>query len=484
MPTLVANENRPDYKHPDYQKLESRLKVMQDVFNGLEGVKKEYLPKGEKEHDKVYSQRVDRSVFNNKLRSTVESNAGLLTAFEVSGEPPSLKDAEKNVDLRGSDLKAFFQEADTKALTDGVCYVYVDYPPVQFGETAADQRGRRPHLTLIDRRNVLNWRTAIVDGKPTVTQVVFVMVSEREEGLFGCKRVPQYHQLWRSPEGVRHQIWEITEKNEATKIGEERVVQGLQEIPLVPYPFVSDPFPTDNPPLLKMARLNVELFQLDSLRKEIAYRLCPTLIRKHPGPVPDQSELPPVILGASYLLEAPGGGDVTVLSIPPDLIAPINELMAELLMAIEGESLAFLAGSTVQRTATESFLSSAQIQASLNGYARAKSGAIARCVQFWVMYTGESADKFEVSMDQSVLEQPLDAGETSTIKDLWKELMIDRRTALELLKMGRQLPPNADIDEIMKRVDEERAKESEAQALADPFGLGDNGGMMQPMEAA
>ena len=125
----------------------------------------------------------------------------------------------------------------------------------------------------------------------------------------------------------------------------------------------------------------------------------------------------------------------------------------------------------MQRTATESFLSSAQVQSSMNGFARAKSGAIARCVEFWVMYTGESADKFTVEMDQSILEQPLDAGEVGAILNLWKDLLIDRETALTLLRMGRQLPPGIDVSQIMEKVDAERARESEAQALADPFGL-------------
>jgi hypothetical protein len=59
-------------------------------------------------------------------------------------------------------------------------------------------------------------------------------------------------------------------------------------------------------------------------------------------------------------------------------------------------------------------------------------------------------------MDQSVLEMPLDAQEMGALLGLWQAGAIDHQTLLELLRMGRQLPPGVDIEEIMERVAVER----------------------------
>jgi hypothetical protein len=44
-----------------------------------------------------------------------------------------------------------------------------------------------------------------------------------------------------------------------------------------------------------------------------------------------------------------------------------------------------------------------------------------------------------------------------SLLNLWSQGAIDHRTLLELLKMGKQLPPNTDVEEIMERVQAEKA---------------------------
>ena len=80
----------PNYEHPTFREVEPWLEFMEDVYDGLEGCKDKYLTRGEKEVESVYKQRVGRAVFHNRLRPTVQSNAGLLTAFEASSLPPSV----------------------------------------------------------------------------------------------------------------------------------------------------------------------------------------------------------------------------------------------------------------------------------------------------------------------------------------------------------------------------------------------------------
>ena len=113
----------PSYEQETLAYLKPALTLLLDCYEGLYQRKEEYLPKTQMEPAKAYEARLGRSVFNNKLRPIIDSNAGLLTAFDVSGLPASLKAAEDNVDNQGSSLKSFVYAANILGLRDDVGYV-------------------------------------------------------------------------------------------------------------------------------------------------------------------------------------------------------------------------------------------------------------------------------------------------------------------------------------------------------------------------
>lgn len=472
-------QNLPNYKHPSYIAIAPNLKLLWDVWNDLEGVKATYLHKAQKEPDAAYNNRVAQAVFNNRLRPTIESNVGLLTAFELTNLPATIEAAKENLDNQGTDYKAFFQEADTLALRDRHCYIMVDYPETQSeGLTLADQLQSRqsPYLKLIDRRCLLNWRSHSEAGRTIIDQVVIEMVSEVATGVFGTTNKTQYHQLKRGEDSrVEHVIWEIRiDKNQEVAVEVGRSLTSLTEIPIVCYPFTGKPFNTDIPPFLRLATLNLKLFRKESNLDEIEYRVnCPTVFRKHPT-IEIPANLPPVTFGSSWVLEIPNGGDVGVLEIAGSGIAALQASIASLKLDIEAEGSGFLSGARVQRTATEAYLDSAQIQASLSGLARNKASAIQRVFDFWCSYTNEE-NTVQVEMDQNLLEPPLDASELGALLNMWQGGAIDHQTYLDLLKMGHQLPSTINVQEILERVKAETEQQTQAQipdlatlAIADP----------------
>lgn len=466
-------QDLPNFKHPNYSAIAPTLQTLWDVWNDLDGVKNRYLTKAQKEPDAAYQQRTKQAVFNNRLRPTIESNVGLLTAFELGSLPATIEAAKDNLDNQGSDFKTFFQEADTLALRDRHCYILVDYPSMQTESvTLADQLqgGRNPYLKLIDRRCLLNWRSHSEDGKTIIDQVVIEMVSESPEGEFGVKATTQYHQLKRSVDNglpqVEHIVWEIRQdKGKESAVQVERSLTSLSEIPIVCYPFTGKPFNNDVPPFLRLATLNLKLFRKESNLDEIEYRVnCPTVFRKHPT-VDVPKSLPPVVFGSSWVLEIPHGGDVGVLEIAGSGIAALQNSINALKLDIEAEGSGFLSGARVQRTATEAYLDSAQIQASLSGMARNKASAIQRIFDYWCGYTNET-NTVTVSMDQSLLEPPLDASEMGVLMNMWKGGAIDHETYLDLLKMGHQLPSTIKTQDILDRLKAEFAAQAQPQPSA------------------
>lgn len=468
----------PNYRHPDYSTTVEQLTVLQDVYNGLEKKKALYLPQEEKEPKRAYDNRVMRSTFNNRLRPTIDSNAGLLTNFELTDLPPTVEDSLTNIDGVGSNYKAFFYDADIASLRDGIVYILVDKPasatPIL---TEADRLTNTtlPYLKLIDRRNVINWRTHWEAGKLIVDMVVITMVETVADGAFGSKNVTVYHQMERKQTRdengtpmarVQHTIWEIDDAAIAAGIKQDpklrsRTMLAIDEIPIVAYPNTSKPFNVDVPPFLKMARMNVKLFQKESALDEIERRVnCPTVFRKHPNQeIPQQ--LPPITFGASWVIEIPQGGEVGVLEIQGQGIAALQASINKLKEDIDSESMAFLSGSTVERTATEAYLNSSQIQSTLQGMAREKSSAIERIFDMWCKYTGEE-NGTQITMDANLLNPPMDAQTIATMLQLWQANVLDKETLLELLKSGKALPPNLDVQQILQRSEQERERQMQA----------------------
>lgn len=478
----------PNYQHPDYEAMVEPLRVLRDVYGDLEGCKERYLLQKHKEPDRAYQQRVAAATFNNKLRPVVESNAGLLSAFELANTPPSVAAAIGNLDLQGSDYKAFFQEADTLSLRDGHCFVWVDYPKMDetiVTEADRQQAKRRPYLKLIERANLLNWSTHHEHGQVVIDHVTIAMSAKSREGRYGVKMVTRYHLLERVvkrfEDGTARSLLQHTELELQDVNGSQQAVvidSGLIDTPAIPivcYPTSYKPFNCDNPPFLKLAKLCVKLFRKESNLDETEERVnAPTVYREWPTEVPD---LPPQItFGPTWIIEIPQGGKVGILEMTGTGMDRLAGSIEQLKADIDAEGLAFLAGSRVQRTATEAFLDSAQIKASLSGYARDKASAIVRCFDFWCGYTGEK-NTIEVQMDESLLEQPLDAGEVSALMGLWQGAAIDLQTLLELLKMGKQLPPGADIQVIIDRVAAERQQQMAAQVMP-----ADDSGAVTPLD--
>lgn len=455
----------PNYKHPELVRLEECLQLLHDTYNGLPN-KSAYLPKAEREPNTAYKRRLERSFFNNKIRPIIDSNAGLLTAFDVSGLPASLELAEGNVDGKGTGLKAWVAAANVAGLRDDAVYVLTQLDPSDTPRTLADdlERPRLPRWALIDRRNILNWRLSYDDGATTLEQVTILTHADVKDGLYGVKSELRYNVLRRVPGGVENAVYSLGEKNELFLVQEPQVLP-ISRIPLRPWPNNPDFFPKGKPPFAKAAELNIKLFLQESSLENIQYRVnAPTFWRRSSL---EFNQRPPFIVGENYVIElmagdaGVGADDVGVLEIDGAGIAALAAAIEQTKQDIQAEATGFVSGTPVSRTATEAYLSSAQMAATLNGWARRMSAALQGCIDDWCMFTKEDASTFELQIDHSILEQPLDAQEMQSLLGLWQAAAIDHRTLLELLRMGRQLPPSADIDEILERVAQEFSRDTQ-----------------------
>jgi len=102
------------------------------------------------------------------------------------------------VDLNSNSMNSFLGQQVLQELAGmGKVGLYVDMPPL-FGETAADQRGKRPYSYLYQAEDILNWEFT-ADGKPSQLQMVLLrdhFFTKHESLGLPQEEQTRYRMLW------------------------------------------------------------------------------------------------------------------------------------------------------------------------------------------------------------------------------------------------------------------------------------------------
>ncbi|WP_414755568.1 DUF4055 domain-containing protein [Anabaena sp. CCY 9910] len=426
------------------------LQLLLDCWNSLKDREKAYLPKESKEPPQAWSDRVKRTTFDNRFEPAIKDYAGLLSVFSLNDDvAQSIAENEDNIDQEGNDIWTFFHEVDQYALRDGWCGVLIEYPPLDPNiNSQADLLAapdRRPYLVLIDRRDILNWRTVKINGKSILVQVTIQEIRTEPDGEYGEKLV-KYYRVLRPGEYFVFQ--EIESQGETQVLLVEQGVTSLDVIPLVYYSVTESQLFAGKAPFLNLAKLNIEHYQKRSQLNEVL-RKCnlPVPVRKGLiRTVDDLKKVPPLVIGPNSVLDIPTEGDFFFAEPSGVAIAASREDIKDIEAAIDRMTLDFLTSGDHQKTATEVLLDSTKTSANLKGIARRKESAMQQVFDYWVQYTGE-VEGGSIAMDESLLSMPLTPEQVDKFESLATGGLISQRTLLLLLQRGKVLPRQFNIDE-------------------------------------
>ena len=142
--------------------------LIEDLIGGTYEIRRRhrrYLPQEPREADDSYDARLMRSVCPPFYQRLERMLAGMLTR-----KPVQLKDVDDtireqlfDVDLQGNDLNVWTYETARKMIRYGHVGVLVDAP-------AAGQNGR-PYWVSYTPREILGWRTELIDGQQQLVQL-------------------------------------------------------------------------------------------------------------------------------------------------------------------------------------------------------------------------------------------------------------------------------------------------------------------------
>lgn len=460
----------PSFVHPILADVQDDLKLTQDCWDLLRRAKERHLPKEPKEPRTAYAARVMRSSYPSFFRDAVISYAGALSRFELRDPPPLLLENASSIDAAGNSLKAFWMMADANVLKAGGTLLTVDLPRGASPNRTADRAlQRRPHLAQVARENVVNWETTTEGGQEVPIAVTILEFAEVRNGKYGVKFEPRYRVMeageWRvvrlreSAAGLTEEVVRGDNGEELVGTFEDARGNPLTMPPVVWYSSDRTGFGAGMLPLLSLAHLTLDWFREYSDLKELLHRTAmPVPVRKGMLGAGPKGTTPALILGPNSGIDLPKDGEFSFAEVAGSSLSQHVEHLKHIETLIDRQTLSFLlsGGSDAQKTATQSLLESAQLQASLASMAEGKSSAMESIFRLWGMFTGEAVPAGAgIDLDSGVFDEPVTAKKLTVAQQLYDNSLMTRESVVRLAARAGLLPPGRTVEDELKALGEE-----------------------------
>ena len=228
--------------------------MIEDLAGGTYEIRmkhRRYLPQEPREQDDAYENRLARSTCPPYFQRLERMLAGMLTRKPVKLQDVGDVQREQlfDVDLQCNDLNVWTYEAARKMIRYGHVGVLVDVPQ--------DGNGR-PYWVTYTPREILGYRTEVIDGKTTFTQLRLLEKIIEPDGEYGEKEVTQVRVLYQG----RYEIHRKNDNGKFVVVDEGETT--LSEIPFSVAYANRLTLMESRPPLEDIAELNIKAYQVQS----------------------------------------------------------------------------------------------------------------------------------------------------------------------------------------------------------------------------
>ena len=407
--------------------------LIEDLLGGTYQMRsrhRKYLMQEPRELDESYDNRLARSVCPPYFLRLERMLAGMLTRKPVrlSDTGNNLREQLFDVDLQGNDLNVWTYETARKMIRYGHIGVLVDAP-------ATGSNGR-PYWVTYTPRDILGWRTEMVNGEMQFTQLRLQEKVSEPDGLYGEKIVEQVRLL--TPGN-----FEIHRKAKTGKF--VKVDEGTMPVDKIPFAVAYSNrvnLLDSRPPMADIAELNLKAYQIQSdLDNQLHISAVPMLAFYG---FPQNAE--EVSAGPGEAIAFPADGRAEYIE--PDgksydaqfrrldrLESQINELG---LAAVLGQKLS-------AETAEAKRIDRSQGDSTMMVVAQQMQDMIDNCLMFHSQYINSEAGSCFVNRD--FLSQRLEPLEIQALLTLYTSGSITQKTLLDQLTEGEVLGDEFDVEE-------------------------------------
>lgn len=408
--------------------------LIEDLIGGTYEMRRRhrrYLPQEPREQDESYDNRLARSVCPPYFQRLERMLAGMLTR-----KPVVLNDVDDiiqehlfDVDLQGNDLNIWTYETTRKLIRYGHIGVLVDAP-------AAGQNGR-PYWCTYTPREILGWRTELIDGQQQLTQLRLLESVIEPDGLYGEKTVEQVRLL--TPGG-----YQLHRKGDKGSF--ELYDEGTTSLDRIPFAVAYANrvgLMESRPPLEDIAELNLKAYQAQSdLDNQLHISAVPMLaFFGFPSSAEEVSAGPgeaiafPAEGRAEYIAPPTGAFDAQFRRLE-QLAQQINELG---LSAVLGQKLS-------AETAEAKRIDRSQGDSTMMVIAQQVQDMIDNCLSFHAQYLN-STNAGSSYVNRDFLGSRLDPADINALLQLYTAGTITQETLLNQLAQGEVLGDDFDVEE-------------------------------------
>ena len=407
--------------------------LIEDLLGGTYQMRKRhrrYLPQEPRELDESYDNRLARSVCPPFYLRLERMLAGMLTRKPVrlNETSDSIREHLFNVDLQGNDLNVWTYETTRKMVRYGHVGVLVDAP-------TSGQNGR-PYWVTYTPRDILGFRTEVIDGEVKFTQIRLQEKVSIPDGLYGEKIIDQIRLLTRGG-------YEIHRKDKNNKF--VKVEEGSTSLPEIPFSVAYSNrlnLLESRPPMADIAELNLKAYQIQSdLDNQLHISAVPMLAfygfpqsSEEVSAGPGEAIAFPSDGRAEYIEPAGRSYDAQFKRLDV-LSGQINELG---LAAVLGQKLS-------AETAEAKRIDRSQGDSTMMVVAQQMQDMIDNCLVFHGQYINAEAGSCFVNRD--FLSQRLEPQEIQALLQLYTSGSITQETLLKQLHEGEVLGDEFDVEE-------------------------------------
>lgn len=449
--------------------------LVHDITGGLPSIQRgrdKYLTQWKDEPKETYDLRLRDAIWTPLFDDILTGITSKPFTKEVGfkGDPPQrFEKWAEDIDGEGNSQHVFARQVFHNGIRDRLCGILVDYPAGEAPRTQAEEAksGRRPYFVRVDEANLIAVYCTVIAGRDTITHA---RIMEREVVRDGWDE-----QTIERVRVLEPGAWYLFRKAKDAKANKElwlleaEGVTTLDYVPLVLFKTGTQP------PLIKIARMQIELYRRENNLKSIESRTAFPVYAANGMGRPDE----PLVIGPGAILFGGEGGDW-------QLIEPSGSSMEQVRTSVEGIK------TEMRRQGMQPLLpGSGDITATATGVEAAKAHSVVQnwaldlkdaLEQAWTMagdWVGEKVEP-EIIVHTDFGIELADIAGDQTLLALHEQRVISREAIIDEMKRRGRLMSDYDAEADKELIDAEL--DAMMDLLPDPMAAEDDptGGGTQP----
>lgn len=448
-----------------WKRQEERWRLIDALTEGTLGLQragKRYLPMEPLESEEAYQARLQRSVCPPYLTRLETMLAGMLTRKPVrlDNVPDPIGEHLFDIDMQGNDLNVYVQQLAHTILRYGHTGVLIDYARGDEGDDTpvTTGSGSRPYWCEYKPRDILGWRTDVIDGTQQLTQLRLMETVTVPYGDYGEEIVQQVrvltpgaYQLFRQ-QSSKSRDWELIAEGKTTLDVIPFAVAYCNRVNLL----------ESRPPLEEVAWLNLQAYRCESDQANLL----------HVAAVPRYN-----LFGVPAELDELEAGPSTAMALPVDSRAEFAEpagtsyearftQLERIEKQINELGLAAVMGQKMAaETAMAKSIDRSQGDASLMTVALQLQDLIDNCLRFHAAFLGINGGGTS-TVNRDFVSQRLESAEVQQLLQLRLNGEITQETLLQRLADGEWFTDDFDVAREIEATAAQQQMKLDQQALA------------------